>query len=320
MKVITAQSTGTVIVKGLLNPQSTYERSTMETIEDTSSAKYVTICNLDRYVVPRQNSSLRDSITSLITKGYTIIKLPIAAQKSVWTVLNEINLVSSLQKNDFSFPDITDGFLPQGGEHAKYTNNVDLCSRFCYWHKYRNNHSDKAFASTSLYQEILNCENQLCSISQDLIEGIWAFFHCGQIIKVRDTSYIQLCMYDNTHQDSTRKYLQDRHEDGHLITLIKPTRDGLVIFVDGKETPVHLADDELIVITGSLLTELSDGQIPPTYHAVRNPMMPVSRSSLVYFLIPDLTQEYKTLLSKKPINIAAHAEESHQAFGNAPLR
>jgi hypothetical protein len=30
-------------------------------------------------------------------------------------------------------------------------------------------------------------------------------------------------------------------------------------------------------------------------------------------------QEYKTLLSRKSIRMAAFAEESHQAFGNTPL-
>jgi hypothetical protein len=58
-------------------------------------------------------------------------------------------------------------------------------------------------------------------------------------------------MYERKYQEDDRTYLQDRHEDGHLITLIKPTRDGPVIFLNDREVPVHLADDEVIVITGS---------------------------------------------------------------------
>ena len=108
--------------------------------------------------------------------------------------------------------------------------------------------------------------------------------------------------------------MQDRHEDGYLITLIKPTRDGLVIFLNDQEVPVHLADDEIIVITGSLLTLLSDGQIPTMYHAVRNPKMELARKSLVYCAIPDLRRSYSTLLGKNQIDVAAFAAESHRAF------
>lgn len=116
--------------------------------------------------------------------------------------------------------------------------------------------------------------------------------------------------------------LQDSHEDGHLITLIKPDREGLVIFPDGPnhpEVPVQLRDNELIAISGSLLTALSDGRIPPMYHAVRNPRMRMKRKSIVYFAIPDLSPGYTTLLAGKKINIARMADESHQEFGNVSL-
>ncbi|CKR81197.1 Uncharacterised protein [Mycobacterium tuberculosis] len=128
-----------------------------------------------------------------------------------------------------------------------------------------------------------------------------------------------MCLYESSYHEDGRTYLQDRHEDGHLITLIKPTRDGLVIFLNDREVSVHLADDEVIVITGSLLTMLSDGRIPTMYHAVRKPKMELARSSLVYFAIPDLRHSYTTLLGKDRINIAEFADESHRAFGNTPL-
>ncbi|MCW2314400.1 2OG-Fe(II) oxygenase family protein [Rhodoferax antarcticus] len=265
------------------------------------------------------NHRLRDPVTALITKGFATLKLDNQAQASVWAALDSITHVPSHAKAQFCFPDRTEGFLSMGGEHAKYTDNVDLCDRFCFWHKHRAFHESYELSTTSFYSSVANSEALLWALAQELIDGLWSFFHNNDSIHVRNHSYVQLCAYENAYQVGDRKYMQDRHEDGHLVTLIKPTRDGLVIFPNDVETPVHLADDEVLVITGSLLTALSDGQIPPMYHAVKNPKMAVSRKSLVYFAIPDLSQTYTTLLGKKPLNVAALANESHRAFGNTAL-
>jgi hypothetical protein len=262
---------------------------------------------------------LSSVVATLVFKGFAVLKMPHAIQASMWSLLDGIGSVPPEEKIEFKFPDVTDGFFDKGGEHAKYTDNIDLCDRFCYWHKNRASHKDCLFTKNELYSNVLACEELLSSLAQDLVSGLSNFFHGDEKIDIRDSSYIQICMYENNYQEAPRKYLQDRHEDGHLITLIKPTRDGLVIYINGVETPVFLADDEVIIITGSLLTALSDGRIPPMYHAVKNPLMRLSRKSLVYFVIPDLLREYTSLIKKNKISLAALADESHKAFGNSSL-
>lgn len=262
---------------------------------------------------------LRTPAISLITQGFAILKLPEAALASTWVCLDNINRVSIDERTAFSFPQTTSGFLPQGGEHAKYTNNVDLCDRFCYWQRHAALYDSHPFAHGRLFGEIAASELHMWSLAQNLINEIWAFFHSGEEVMLRSNSYLQLCMYESQFHDSAREYLQDRHEDGHLLTLIKPNRDGLVLFLDGEETPVYLKDDEILAITGSLLTTLSDGQIAPMYHAVRNPNIRLNRNSIVYFAIPDLSKPYTTLLGKNRISIADQANNSHVAFGNLPL-
>ena len=265
------------------------------------------------------DEDLRSTVLSLITHGYAIVKISTLAQSAVWSALDLISRVPADMRADFCFPDRTDGFLPKGGEHAKYTDNVDLCDRFCFWNRHRALHSGHSFCATQAYKNIAESEAELSFLAQKFITVLWKFFRNEEFVTIRDSSYLQLCMYESKHQDNDRTYLQDRHEDDHLITLIKPTRDGLVIFLNDQEVPVHLADDEIIVITGSLLTLLSDGQIPTMYHAVRNPKMELARKSLVYFAIPDLRRSYTTLLGKNQIDVAAFADESHRAFGNTPL-
>lgn len=268
------------------------------------------------------SSELKEAAASIAMNGYAVIKIPVETQSTIWKALDGINSVSPDLRADFSFPEFTDGFLPIGGEHAKYTTNIDLCDRFCFWHKHRAKHQEKEFFKGSIYSAIAACEFEMHAIAQKLIAGLWEFFNNAEQLNIRESSYLQLCMYENKYRADDRRYLQDRHEDGHLLTLIKPTRDGLVIFPDGPdapEIPVFLRDDELLVITGSLMTVLSDGRIPPMYHAVRNPSAQMERKSIVYFAIPDLLKKYTTLLSKNKIDIADLANESHQAFGNVAL-
>lgn len=262
---------------------------------------------------------MRDAAVALITQGHTILKLPVAAQSLFWDICDMYPEIPDETRQMFSFPEGTDGFMLQGMEYAKYTGDVDLCDRYCYWHKNRNLHANHVFSESPLYQSISLYEQYPHAIANDILREIWHFFQAEEEISVRDSSYFQYWAYGNHQQIVDRHYLQGKHEDGHLITLIKPTRDGLVIFPRGEETPVHLHDDEVIVITGSLLTALSDGQISPMYHAVQNSYMKIARASLVYFVIPNLERPYRSLLSKKQVDLLQITNESHMAFGNTAL-
>jgi isopenicillin N synthase-like dioxygenase len=104
-----------------------------------------------------------------------------------------------------------------------------------------------------------------------------------------------------------------------LITLVKASCDGLVIFPDGIPRNVELADDEIILFAGSLLTTLSDGRIPYMDHAVLSPPQNQLRTSLVYFALPELNRIYKTFKAGKYIDLGVLANELHASFGNRPF-
>ena len=86
-----------------------------------------------------------------------------------------------------------------------------------------------------------------------------------------------------------RDLLQDRHEDGHLITILHATRPGLEIFVNGSAQPITTGCDEVLVMAGSILTTLSGDTIPSLYHQVRNLQLN-SRQSVMYFVNPELSE------------------------------
>lgn len=161
----------------------------------------------EKMVVRNAHSDhLRVTVLSLITHGYAIVKMTTSAQKAVWSALDEISRVPEDVQADFCFPDRTDGFLPKGGEHAKYTDNVDLCDRFCYWHHHRALHAGHPFIHTPAYQNIVNSEVELSCLTQSIVTGLWDFFRNEEQVTIRDSSYVQLCMYEPKYQEDDRTF------------------------------------------------------------------------------------------------------------------
>lgn len=256
---------------------------------------------------------------NLIEHGYSVIRLPVYLQREFWDAIDVYPVIPRDLKGQFSYPERTDGFMPFGMEYANSTNNVDLCERFCYRDKHRLDHRNWSFSDHPFYRHIAGFESGISAMAEQVMEQIERKFSYAEPIETRRSSYLQFCAYNKEYRKADREYLQDRHEDGHLITFVKASRDGLVIFPNGKEERVILADDEIIVFTGSLLTALSDGRIPHMDHAVLNPLVQVERSSIVYFVIPELKRNYTSFVEGRKLDLEEVANRNHESFGNIPF-
>ncbi len=105
-------------------------------------------------------------------------------------------------------------------------------------------------------------------------------------IQFERAAYLQLNNYYLTSPDI--EFLQDQHEDGHLVTFINTTAAGLEIRdASGQFSPVTTDPNEVLVMPGSVLTAMTGGQVPPLYHRVRNCGV-LGRKSLMYFVNPQL--------------------------------
>lgn len=111
-----------------------------------------------------------------------------------------------------------------------------------------------------------------------------AFDYSGEVA-FRAASSVQVNQY--AVGDADRDCLQDRHEDGHIITLVHGTAPGLEIFIDDVPTATDTARDELVVMPGSILTALTGGSVAPLFHQVRNLRLS-DRQSIMYFVNPEL--------------------------------
>ncbi|WP_232289980.1 hypothetical protein, partial [Burkholderia humptydooensis] len=219
-------------------------------------------------------------------------------------------------KQEFCFVDRTDGYFPVGYSHLGKENR-DRCEIFNYWHRFKTSHQQYLFSRSEFYSRIASYETQVSVYGQKLVDEIRKHYSYPNEIPTRDDSYLQFNHYREDLRLGNSRYLQGKHEDGHLITVIKPNAPGLVLFQGDKECLVDIAKDQAIVISGSLLTELSDGEIQPTYHAVLNLTLPTARSSIVYNVnvLSDVIPSFKR---RRDIRMYEFANERHLEFGHAP--
>ncbi len=256
---------------------------------------------------------------SIARTGFGTMSMTPTMMESYALLIDGFSAITDETKRSYCFVDETDGFLPFGSEYAHTKANPDLCERFCYWHAHSAKRQLHPFSQTRYLSAAIAYEREICGLAQRLIDGVCQEFNAPSFPPIRDSSYLQLCVYGSSHPGSERQFAQDPHEDGHLLTFIRPTLDGLVILRGRSLEPVRLLENELAVLSGSLLTQLSDCAIPATYHAVLNPARPRKRSSLIYFANPDGTQEFVGFRRRQRVDLFRAMNDRHTGFGNKPI-
>ncbi|MET7808447.1 2OG-Fe(II) oxygenase family protein [Micromonospora chersina] len=122
----------------------------------------------------------------------------------------------------------------------------------------------------------------------------------------------------NAYTDSFsqhRDLLQDPHEDGHLITIQHATAPGLEVVVDGVGRPVATDPRQVLVMPGSVLTDLSGGRISPLYHQVRN-CHHAGRIFLMYLVNPSLREPvYSWLDEAGTVDLREKVRSNPSMFG-----
>jgi isopenicillin N synthase-like dioxygenase len=182
------------------------------------------------------------------------------------------------------------GYRPIGVEYSATPDRVDLNDSFNMW----SDRLDLIPGSESI-PELTAALLGWRDLSLDFAAGILAElahrYDAPKAPAVSAASNVQV----NSYFDSTneRDLLQDKHEDGHLLTVIHGTAPGLEIFIKDEASSGMTDENEVIIMPGSLLTRISGGDIPPLYHQVRNLNLD-HRMSIMYFVNPELTEPVMT--------------------------
>jgi len=254
--------------------------------------------------------------SEIIEKSFPIVKVSRLVQLKFKSLVDGFGAVDQDTRKNFCFLKKTDGFMPSGTTFARDVQKTDLCQTFNYWFSYRDVHRGYEFSRNPLYAAVSDCEVELHNITQAIVNEMALHYGYRHPLLIRDDSYVQFNMYPASLKRPDRKYLQEIHEDGHIITYVKPNAPGLLIYAQGKEQLINLEVDEAIVMAGSLLTELTDGQVLPLYHAVLDLNLPAARASLIYNV--NALCESVPSVSGRSIPMRAIANRHHAEFGQYP--
>jgi hypothetical protein len=269
----------------------------------------------------RLESCIHEKITAkyaadILKNSFTIVKAQEPVQRKLRLLADAFESIDQHTRDSFCFVKRTDGFMPSGLTFARDLSKTDLCRTFNYWYHYRQMHREYQFSQGQFYRTISECEVDLYNTTQAILDEIAYHYNYSHSLNLRGDSYVQFNMYPDAMKRADRKYLQDIHEDGHVLTYVKPNAPGLLIYINGKEHLINLQTDEAIVMAGSLLTELPEGDVPPLYHAVLDLNLPAARASLIY----NANCLYSSMRSFKGrlIPMTAIANQHHAEFGQHP--
>lgn len=264
-------------------------------------------------------------IPELESRGY--LRLPIGgelkrATDRVFTLANEFFARPAAEKHHYAHPAWVEGYRELGPEYSQVPERPDLTESFSAWNRNRARHELEAWASgCPLHGALRRASSLLEHMMRDLFAAMVEYFAPGAPeLRFHQTTYIQLNYYEPARH--TRELLQDPHEDGHLVTLVETNAPGLEIEVGGEFVPADVGRDELLVMPSSLLSLMTGYRVKPLYHQVRNSRRTDPRSSLLYFVNPEIDQALKPWVeneSNRGIDIIERANAAPKQFGMPTL-
>lgn len=210
-------------------------------------------------------------------------------------------------------PEFHFGFRPFGRQYSVDPERPDLNESFTYWSDRPEkipNHETVAGFTSALH----DYWGVVAGVAASVLSGFSRRFDYSGRIAFAETSYIETNWYLPGHD---RDLLQDRHEDGHLLTIAAPDGPGLEVEVDGGMHAVALKEAELLVMPGSLMTHMTDGWIRPLFHQVRNHHLE-RRISILLLVNPPFegwTSPFVASPRNRGVDIGGLARTQGQMFG-----
>jgi isopenicillin N synthase-like dioxygenase len=188
----------------------------------------------------------------------------------------------------------TSGYRPIGIEYAEDAARPDQNEAFGFFRstaeRMREVGGDDRFRA-ALEAFLIEVE-ELC---QEILAEVAQYFGAtGQLPGFRDYSYLQV-NYTPSRPVAVRA--QDRHEDGHFVTVHYAEAPGLI--AHGSEGDLALTSTHArpLILAGSTLTMMSGGAISPLFHSVEVPADAPARVAILYFMNLDPTQEIAPFVS-----------------------
>lgn len=255
-------------------------------------------------------------VEALAGDGYAMVRLEGDELASLERLRSEaigFFLLSEERKRRHGSPDFNFGFRPFGRQYSISPDRPDMNESFTYW-------ADNPVAIPGhdqirpFVEALSGHRRTVARLADAVLDQFREHFSYGSPVPFEEASYIEVNWYFPTED---RELLQDRHEDGHLLTILTSDGPGLEVEVEGRMRPITFEPGELLVMPGSLLTSMTGGWVQPMFHQVRNHRRP-RRMSVLYLVNPRLDQPLAPFVTNDAnhgLDVAAQARTSVQMFG-----
>jgi isopenicillin N synthase-like dioxygenase len=263
-------------------------------------------------------SDVIQAARDIIDKGYALVALDDQGAACLAEALDQARAFfrqPSDVKLSHSSDDRNYGYRPFGVEYSITPDRPDVNECFTLWSD-RLDLIPAADEILPLTDSFLAWRDVLVPLVHDTLTEVARHYSSDVCPDFEAASYLQInyCLPAPPERD----LLQDKHEDGHMVTVLHATAPGLEAYIEQDEaTPVLPAANEVLIMPGSVLTALTGGKVTPLYHQVRNHGLD-DRQSLMYFVNPEI---------KKPLfawvesgegaraDIREHVQNAPTAFG-----
>jgi isopenicillin N synthase-like dioxygenase len=230
-------------------------------------------------------SAVQQAARDILSNGYAVIKL---ADVDATALQNAISTANEFFDRPMEYKDAhgsTDhnyGYRPLGIEYSVTPDRPDMNEVFTLWASRLDliPHADEI---PELAGAFLDWRDSIAPLVAAVLDEVAHSFGAAAAPEFEKASYLQINSYVRTPLE--RDMLQDKHEDGHMVTVLHATAPGLELYTQDGITPFLPETDEIVIMPGSVLTALSDGAIEPLYHQVRNHGLD-DRQSIMYFVNP----------------------------------
>ena len=257
----------------------------------------------------------------IIDQGYAVVKLgdiDAAHLRNALSTAVAFFQRPEADKRKHGSDDHNYGYRPFGVEYSISPERPDMNECFTVWSS-RLDLIPNAGEIGPLTDAFLDWRDSLAPLVAAILADVAT--QCGgqSAPDFEKASYLQInyCLPTPPERD----LLQDKHEDGHMVTVLHATAPGLEIYAGDVVKPMLPDSDEIVIMPGSVLTALSGGRIQPLYHQVRNHGLD-DRQSLMYFVNPEIDEPlyaWGAETDAEPVDIRDHVRNAPSMFGLPPV-
>jgi len=268
-------------------------------------------------------AAIEQAARDILDQGYAVVKLSdVDAHNLHHAIATAVTFFERPleDKNAHGSTDHNYGYRPFGVEYSISPDRPDMNECFTVWAS-RLDLIPNAGDIDDLTDSFLSWRDSLAPIVKTILDEVARSFGADGAPAFEKASYLQInyCLPTPAERD----LLQDKHEDGHMVTVLHATAPGLEIYANDEIKPMLPAQDEIVIMPGSVLTALSGGKIQPLYHQVRNHCLGEGeRQSLMYFVNPEIDEPLFGWLDSSDgerVDIREHVQNAPSMFGLPPV-